>query len=345
MTFEFISGCIKMANEKMILAGDIGGTKTVLAIYAEDRTRQTPLKKARFASRDYPSLGAIVAEFFADGRPDLARASFGVAGPVQLGVAHITNLPWVVDAVELSKQIQVPVRLLNDLTAIAHAIPFLSPADLETLNPGVPVKKGVLGVIAPGTGLGEAFLTWVGNRYHPHASEGGHSGFSPANELQVELIQFLQSRFGHVSFERVCSGSGLPNLYAFLKESGRYPEPGWLREALALAADSTPVIVQTGMENRSAICVATLDLFADIIGNEAGNLALKVLATGGIYLAGGMPGRILPWLRKPDFIQAFTQKGRFTEMLNNVPVHVVLNPETALIGAANHGFEAENFYD
>ena len=334
-----------MADDKKILAGDIGGTKTVLALYREDGNPATPLKKARFASQDYPSLGAIIAEFFKEGQPDLLRASFGVAGPVQEGVARITNLPWVIESAELSKQIHAPVRLINDLTAIAHAVPFLSSADIETLKPGKPEPNETIAVIAPGTGLGEAFLTWAGNRYRPHASEGGHVGFSPANALQVELLQFLQTRYGHVSFERVCSGSGLPNLYDFLKESGRFSEPDWLREALAHANDPTPVIVEGATEKHSDICIATLDLFAQILGNETGNLVLKVLATSGIYLAGGMPRRILPWLRKKDFVQAFIQKGRFTEILNNVPIHVILNPETALIGAANHGFEAENFSD
>jgi glucokinase len=334
-----------MSTDKILLAGDIGGTKTVLALYSEDGNPNTPLKKTRFASQNYDSLGAIVAEFFADGKPPLTRASFGVAGPVQDGIARITNLPWVIDTDELSRQIQAPVRLLNDLAAIAHAVPFLSPTDIETINPGFPAPKGTLGLVAPGTGLGEAFLTWADDRYHAYSSEGGHANFSPSNSLQVELLQFLQTRYGHVSFERVCSGNGLPNLYAFLKESGKYPEPEWLREALYHATDPTPILVQAGSENRAEICVATLDLFAEVFGNEAGNMALKILAAGGIYLAGGMPGRILPWLRKPDFIDAFSDKGRFAKMLQSIPVHVVLNPESALFGAACHGFEPENFND
>lgn len=330
-------------NKTFLLAGDIGGTKTVLALYSADGSPRMPIKKERFASQDYKSLNEIMAKFLADARLSLVRASFGVAGPVQDGRAQITNLPWVIDGKELEGQLQAPVRLLNDLNAIAHAIPSLGTSDLETLNTGSVVPQTTQGIIAPGTGLGEAFLTWSGNRYHTHPSEGGHSDFAPTDSLQMELLVYLQSRFNHVSWERVCSGSGIPNLYAFLKDSGKYPEPDWLRIKLSQTTDPTPVIVQSGAENRAEICSATLDLFADILGSEAGNTALKVLATGGIYLAGGMPGRILPWLKKPGFLQAFTQKGRFAEMLKNVPVHVVLNPETALLGAACHGLEAENF--
>lgn len=333
-----------MATDKtFLLAGDIGGTKTVLALYPAEGSPLTPIKKERFASQDYNSLNEIVAEFLGTARALLLRASFGVAGPVKDGLAQITNLPWVIDGKELEGRLQAPVRLLNDLNAIAHSIPFLGSSDLETLNVGAVVHQGALGIVAPGTGLGEAYLTWSRNRYHAHPSEGGHADFAPTNSQQVELLIYLQSRFGHVSWERVCSGIGIPNLYAFLKDSGKYSEPDWLRAQLSQTTDSTPVIVQVGVENRAEICSATLDLLIDILGSEAGNMALKVLATGGIYLAGGMPGRILPLLKKPGFLQAFFQKGRFAKMLKDIPVHVVLNPETALLGAACHGLEAENF--
>lgn len=330
-------------RETFLLAGDIGGTKTVLALYPANGNLSAPVKKERFASQSYPSLGDMVTEFLADMPVSIARASFGVAGPVQGGRAQITNLPWVIERAELEGRIQAPVRLLNDLNAIAHAIPFLNPSDLQTLNVGAPSAQGTLGVVAPGTGLGEAFLTWSGNRYHAHPSEGGHADFAPANLQQMELLKYLQARFGHVSFERVCSGSGIPNLYAFLKESGKYQEPDWLRAELSQAADATPIIVRAGVENRAEICAAALDLFAEILGSEAGNMALKILAAGGIYLAGGMPARILPRLQQPGFLQAFTRKGRFAEMLKNIPVHVVTNPEAALFGAACHGSEPENF--
>lgn len=334
-----------MVNPKTLLAGDIGGTKIVLALYSQDGVSPVAIKKSRFASQDYASLAEVVAQFLGNSADTVERASFGIAGPVVNGVARATNLAWVVDAGELSAQIQAPVRLLNDLAAIAHAIPFLPLSDQEVLNVGKPVFQGALAVVAPGTGLGEAFLTSSGSRYHVHASEGGHSSFSPTNMLQMELLQFLQERFDHVSFERVCSGNGIPNLYAFLKETKKYSEPNWLAEALNQTTDPTPLIVEVGVEKRAEICIAALDLFAQILANEAGNMALKTLADGGVYLAGGMPGRILPFLRKAQFLHAFTQKGRFAEMLQNIPVHVVLNPESALFGAACHGFEPENFDD
>ncbi len=330
-------------KDTFLLAGDIGGTKTVLALYPADGNLPAPIRKERFASQEYPSLGEMVTEFLANAPTAIARASFGVAGLVQNDRAQITNLPWVIERAEMEERIHAPVRLLNDLNAIAHATPFLTPSDLETLNTGVPSAKGTLGVVAPGTGLGEAFLTWSGNRYHAHPSEGGHADFAPRNSLQMELLNYLEVRFGHVSFERVCSGSGIANLFAFLKDSGRYVEPDWLRDELSQAADPTPVIVHAATDKQVEICVAALDLFAEILGSEAGNMALKILATGGIYLAGGMPTRILPWLRKPNFLQAFTLKGRFAEMLKSIPVRVMTNPEVALFGAARHGMEPENF--
>jgi glucokinase len=330
-------------KDTFLLAGDIGGTKTVLALYPADGNLLAPVRKERFASQEYPSLGEMVTEFLANAPAAIARASFGVAGLVQNDHAQITNLPWVIERAEMEGRILAPVRLLNDLNAIAHAIPFLTPSDLETLNAGAPSAKGTLGVVAPGTGLGEAFLTWSGNRYHAHPSEGGHADFAPRNSLQVDLLNYLQARLGHVSFERVCSGSGIANLFAFLKDSGRYVEPDWLRDELSQAADPAPVIVRAATDRQVEICVAALDLFAEILGSEAGNMALKILATGGIYLAGGIPTRILPWLRKPNFLQAFTQKGRFAGMLKSIPVRVVTNPEVALFGAACHGMEPENF--
>lgn len=333
-----------MATDKtFLLAGDIGGTKTVLALYPAEGNLHAPIKKEHFASQHYKSLDDIVTEFLAAMPPSLLRASFGVAGPVQDGCAQITNLPWIIDGKELEGRLQVPVCLLNDLNAIAHAIPFLNSADLETLNSGAPAAKGTLGIVAPGTGLGEAFLTWSGNRYHAYPSEGGHAGFAPEDALQTELLSYLQSRFGHVSFEKVCSGSGLPNLYNFLKESGKYPEPEWLAVEIEQAGDPTPVITQAGVEGRAEICSAALALFAAILGSEAGNLVLKVMATGGVYLAGGMPTRILSFLRQPFFAQAFLAKGRMSDLLKNIPLHVVTNPEIALFGAACHGNEPENF--
>jgi glucokinase len=194
-------------------------------------------------------------------------------------------------------------------------------------------------VIAPGTGLGEAFLEWNGNTYRPYPSEGGHTDFAPSGTLQLKLLNYLMDRFGHVSYERVCSGIGVPNLYAFIKDSGICPEPDWLREQIAAAPDPAPVIGQAALDDKADIAVATLDLFVSILGSEAGNLALKVLATGGIYLGGGIPPRIIPFLKKAEFFHSLQNKGRFSTLLANIPIHIILNPEAALIGAARHGLE------
>lgn len=324
----------------VLLAGDIGGTKTALALYSVEQGPRQPLTQATFPSQHYASLESIVREFLADKAVRVTRASFGVAGPVDNGRAQVTNLPWTVESQALGAMIGTPVVLLNDLAAIAHAVPYLADTDLKTLNAGQADTHGTLAVVAPGTGLGEAFLAWDGQRYRPFPSEGGHADFAPTTPLQAELLSYLQARFDHVSYERVCSGKGLPNLYAFLKDTDRYTEPEWLRENLAAAADPTPIIVQAALDQRSEISVATLDLFVSILGSEAGNLALKVLATGGLYLGGGIPPRILPLLLQPAFISAFTRKGRFADVLARVPVHAIRQPQVALFGAACHGLES-----
>jgi glucokinase len=326
----------------MLLAGDIGGTKTNLAVFSPKDGPRAPLAEVTFPSADYPSLEALVREFLAQVDLKVEQASFGVAGPVAAGRAKITNLPWVMEETQLREALNLSsVRLLNDLAAIAHAVPFLEPADLHTLNVGQPTPGGAIAVIAPGTGLGEAFLTWDGTRYRPHASEGGHADFAPTNSFEVELLRYLHARFQHVSYERVCSGRGLPNIYGYLKDSGYADEPVWLTQQLAAAGDPTPVIVNAALDSERPceLCVATLNAFVSILGAEAGNLALKVLASGGVYLGGGIPPRILPALEQKPFGEAFRHKGRMSDLLARVPVHVILNPKVALLGAACHGLE------
>lgn len=326
----------------MLLAGDIGGTKTTLAVFSPETGPRAPLSETTFPSTRYPSLEALVSEFLCQVGLKVERGSFGVAGPVVAGKAEITNLPWVVDERQLEEALRLSsVRLLNDLTATAHAVPVLEPADLHTLNVGQRAPGGAIAVIAPGTGLGEAFLTWDGSRYRPHASEGGHADFAPTNPFEVELLRYLQDRFEHVSYERVCSGRGLPNIYAYLRDSGYADEPAWLAEQLAAADDPTPVIINAALdiEEPCELCVATLNAFVSILGGEAGNLALKVLASGGVYLGGGIPRRILPALKDERFMRAFGRKGRMSGLLASVPVHVILNRKVALLGAACHGLE------
>lgn len=326
----------------MLLAGDIGGTKTTLAIYSSAAGPRAPLREETYPSARYPRLEAIVQEFLAKVRRPVERACFGVAGPVVEGRAEITNLPWAIDEERLRGELHLAsVRLLNDLVAIARAVPLLEPADLHTLNVGRRASDGAVAVIAPGTGLGEAFLTWDGTRYRAHPSEGGHADFAPTAPEQLRLLNYMESRMEHVSYERICSGLGLPHIYAFLKDSGSAEEPAWLREELATAQDPTPVIINAALtrDRTCALCTATLRMFVSILGAEAGNLALKVLATGGVYLGGGIPPRILPALEDGEFMAAFTRKGRLSGLLVRMPVHVIVHPSAALLGAACEGLD------
>jgi glucokinase len=240
----------------------------------------------------------------------------------------------VIDAQVIQEQFQFQVHLLNDLQAVAAAVPHLKDADLFTLNAGEAVPGAALAVIAPGTGLGEAFLVWDGRRYLASPSEGGHRAFGPMTQEQLELLNYWMPRMGHVSYERFCSGIGIPNIYAYLRDSGRYPEPEWLREELSGAADQTPIIGRAAITNEAPICVATLEMFMEILGNEAANLALTVLATGGVYIGGGIPPRILPQLQKGPFIKYFCATGRFSSLMAKIPVHVIANPMTGLYGTA-----------
>jgi glucokinase len=327
----------------MLLAGDIGGTKTVLAVFSSEAGPHRPLMETTFPSNRYGRLEAIVREFLEGVDVPIDRACFGVAGPVVAGRAQITNLPWLLEETGLQKTFGwSAARLLNDLEAVAYAVPILEADDLETLSEGEPVPQGNIGVIAPGTGLGEAFLTWEGSRYRAHASEGGHASFAPMDTRQIDLLRYLHERkgHGHVSVERVCSGLlGIPNIYAYLKETGQAEEPAWLAEQLATAADPTPIIVKAAQDEARpcALCDETLRMFVTILGAETGNLALKVMATAGMYLGGGIPPRILAALHEPGFLEALMAKGRFRPMLTNMPVHIILNPKAALLGAAAYG--------
>jgi glucokinase len=329
----------------LLLAGDIGGTKTSLALFSPQHGMHRPLVEATFPSADYPNLESIVSLFLSQVRDQrVERACFGVAGPVVNGRASITNLPWVIDEAALRRALGIPeVQLINDLFALASAVPHLNPDDLHTLNAGQATPGGAMAIVAPGTGLGEAFLIWDGSRYRACASEGGHADFAPTNRMECELLNYLQETLGleHVSYERVCSGVGIPNIYSYLKHINYAGEPEWLTRQLATAADIVPVIVSAALddERQSSLCLATLRLFVSILGAEAGNLALKVLATGGVYLGGGIPPRILPVLDEELFLKSFCNKGRLKGLLLQMPVHVIMNQRTALIGAAYHALE------
>lgn len=324
----------------MILAGDIGGTKTLLGIFEKEQGNKHPLFQKAYPSQKYPSLEDIITEFVREYGETPSSASFAVAGPVLKGRSQITNLAWVIDAGTISQVTGISnVHLINDLQATAAAVPSLEEKDLYLLRAGSVDPTGSIAVIAPGTGLGEAYLTWNGQRYVAHPCEGGHASFAPGTALEVDLLVYLYPRFGHLSFERVGSGSGVPNLYEFLLQSGRYSEPAWLKDALSQTDDPTPVIINAALEGKGEICVATLDLFINILGGEVGNFALNIFSTGGIYIGGGIPPRILRRLKQPDFLNAISQKGRMKRVLDEMPIHIIIDPEVALHGAAYEGLE------
>ncbi|HCU37976.1 MAG TPA: glucokinase [Armatimonadetes bacterium] len=335
----------------LLLAADIGATKTNLALVSSDASPREPLCEQTLPSGDYADLADLVLDFMAHSRTRLGsrvapdRACFGVPGPVIAGSVEITNLPWVLAEDGLARDLRVErVTLLNDLAATAYAIPFLTPDELYQIKPGEPEPCGTIAVLAPGTGLGEAFLTCAGGCYQPHGSEGGHTDFSPTDIEQIGLLEYLLERFDHASYERVCSGIGLPHIYGYLRQTGEYEEPPELATALQKAEDPTPTITECAMRqpDPAPICVAALEMFTDLLAAEAANLALKVFATGGVYLGGGIPPRILPYLESTVFSESFVDKGRMSELLGRIPVHVILNPKAALLGAACYGLNAEH---
>jgi glucokinase len=325
----------------MLLIGDIGGTKTDLAIIPLQGEVE-PEVEATFKSADFPSLEKVVERFLISTKLPITRAVFGVAGPVVDGKVETTNLPWAcISEKNLRKTFNLnAVKLLNDLEAIAHAVPHLSPTEVAPLN--TEQLEKTMGhhkaVIAPGTGLGEAVLFHHEGGYKVVASEGGHASFAPNSIFEMGLLHSLLEKYDHVSYERVCSGGlGIPNIYEYLRSNHYADETAEIQAALAATTDPTPIIVQAGVDNKSELCTQTLNIFVSILGSEAGNLALKVMALGGIYLAGGIPPKILPKLKDGTFMAAFVKKGRFSEMLSRIPVYVILNKKPALLGAAHFG--------
>ena len=324
----------------MILAGDIGGTNTRLGLYSAAGGPDAPIVQKIYQSRAYAGLEEIVHSFLSGHQISVSRASIGVAGPIKNNQATITNLPWVINGDKLGHETGIShVSLLNDLEAMAHAIPNLDDSMLETINAGVPMAESVKALIAPGTGLGEVFLTWDGSRYQPHRSEGGHTEFGPRNKLEIELLSYMLERYEHVSYEWVCSGIGIPNLYCFLRDTGRFPEPVSLARALAETEDKTPLIVNAGLQEPEThpICVEVLRMFTSILGAQAGNLAMTVSSFDGMYVGGGIPPRIADYIRSPLFLNAFQDKGRLKAMVADMPIYLITHPNTALLGAACHG--------
>jgi len=324
-----------MAHRDLVLAGDIGGTKTNFALFSVHGEKLRSESLRTFPSKRYSGLVPVLQEFLAGEHHKVDAACFGIAGPVVDGTVKTPNLPWMVDAAELRRALKLDfVSLLNDLEAGAYGIFTLGDDEFCTLNEGTMRQSGNKALIAAGTGLGQAILHDDGRRFHPLASEGGHADFAPRDELEIELLRYLMGRFGHVSYERVLSGPGLLNIYRFFKESRGLEEPKALSEQFAAADDPSAVISKAALANQAEICVKSLDLFVSIYGAEAGNLALRAKSVRGLYIGGGIAPKILAKLKDGAFMRGFADKGRYADLLAAIPVQVVLNDQAALRGAA-----------
>lgn len=329
------------SDQRITLAGDIGGTKTNLGLFVAGEDRPEMLLMESYPSNSAAGLSELISQFL-DAHPrSISSASFGIAGPVIDGVCKATNLPWETSEAEIKRKFNWgKVRLINDLTATALAVPLLHEHELHTLN-AVQAEPGNIGVIAPGTGLGVSLLVFVDGKLQPSASEGGHVDFAPRNEDEVDLWRYLRNIHGHVSVERLVSGPGISAIYSWLKERDHYEEPAWFAEKMRLN-DPPAVISEAALVEKFEPCIRTLELFLSILAAVAGNLALTGMTSGGIYIGGGIVPRILSVVKKADFMKVFTDKGRFKELLSGIPVHVILNDHAALLGAAWSALEGGN---
>ncbi len=321
----------------MILAGDIGATRTRLAAFQTEGNRLDCVVQKSYASQEQKGLREILADFIRTEGIPAHCACFGVAGPVRGGESKISNLPWTVNAREVAAQLKLPsVGLLNDLEAYAYGIDALESKDFVTLSEGSEHAEGNRAVISAKTGLGMAGLYWDGFRHHPFACEGGHADFAPRNDVQAELFSYLQAKFGHVSCERVLSGPGIRNIYDFLRETNKAEEPASLRDQMKAARDASALIAQLASEGNAPICAQTMAIFVSILGAEAGNCALRYMTAGGIYIAGIIAAKNVDKLKDPAFLQAFLDKGRMASLLKDMPVKVITNDDCGLIGSARY---------
>ncbi|MDQ7784972.1 MAG: glucokinase [Desulfomonilaceae bacterium] len=328
-----------LGSKRFVLAGDVGGTKTNLGIAGLEDGRISLLVMETFPSREADSLKQIIGRFLEKQHLTVDAACIGIAGPVIAGVSRTTNLPWIVAEQDIRKRFNLShVRLINDLAATAASIPLLSRDELCRLTEGEPEPEGNAGLMAPGTGLGIALMVFAEGRLHPVPSEGGHVDFAPKNDREMDLLKHLQAKMGRVSVERLASGPGLFTIYEWLKSTRSSLEPPWLSDRLQ-KEDPSKVISETGLAHRDPACEEALDMFVSIIGSAAGNLALTGLTTGGMYLGGGIAPKILPKLKEPVFLNSFTDKGRFTDLMKRIPLTVILNDKAALLGAARCAFQ------
>jgi glucokinase len=322
------------SKSKIVLAGDIGGTKTNLGLFRGGETRPELLAMHSYSSPSAKDLNEMIADFMAKNPEHTRSACFGIAGPVLNGKCKVTKLPWEASEEDIRDRFKWQnVRLINDLAATAHSISLLENSELDTINAMPDDENGPVGIVAPGTGLGIALAQRIEGETYPLSSEGGHVDFAPYDDQQVELWKHLRTFYEHVSFDRVASGPGLRLIYSWLKELREYHEPQWLTVRLQ-SNDPSAAISQAALVEKEPLCVEALDMFVSILGSAAGNLALTGVTTGGLYLGGGIPPRILPKLKEGGFMKAFVNKGRFKDLLSRIPVHVILTNKAALYGAA-----------
>ena len=321
----------------MILAGEIGATRTRLAAFETEGNRLQCVVEKTYPSQQHSSLAEILPQFIRSEGIPVHSACFGVAGPVRGGRSKISNLPWIIDSKELSRELKLPsVGLLNDLEAYAYGIDALESQDFIAISEGSEDAEGNRAVISAKTGLGMAGLYWDGFRHHPFACEGGHADFAPKDALQTELLVYLQKKYGRVSCERILSGPGIKNIYDFLRDTHKAEEPSWLGEQLSVVPDPSPVISQLALEGKAPICEQTLSMFVSLFGAEAGNCALHYMTTGGIFIGGTIAAKIEKKMKESEFMQAFLDKGRMETLLRDMPVKIVVNDDCGLIGAARY---------
>jgi glucokinase len=319
----------------MILAGDIGATRTRLAAFEMEGSRLQCVVEKIYMSLDHPGLPEILTQFIRSEGIPVHGAAFGVAGPVRSGRSKISNLPWTIDSRELAKQLKLnSVALLNDLEAYAYGIDALESKDFITLSEGSEDAEGNRAVISARTGLGVAGLYWDGFRHHPFPCEGGHADFAPRTDLHVELLAYLQKKYGRVSCERILSGPGIRNIYDFLRDTHKAEEPAWLHEQMNAASDPPALISQLALDGKAPICDQTLSVFVSIFGAETGNCALHYMTTGGIFIGGSIAAKNVAKMKDPVFMQSFLAKGRMEVLLKDMPVKIILNDDCGLIGAA-----------
>jgi len=321
----------------MILAGDIGATRTRLAAFQTEGNKLQRVVEKTYKSQEHGGLQEIISTFVKTEGIPVHSACLGVAGPVRAGRSKISNLPWTIDSRELAAQLKLGfVGLINDLEAYAYGIDALESKDFVTLSEGVEDAEGNRVVISARTGLGVAGLYWDGFRHHPFPCEGGHADFAPKNDLEAELAQYLRKKHGHVSCERILSGPGIKNIYDFLRDTGKAEEPAWLKKQMGAAPDAPALISQLAGEGKAAICDQTLKIFVSVYGSETGNCALNFLATGGVFIGGSIAAKIVPRMQDPVFMNSFLDKGRMRSLLSDMPVRIVVNDDSGIIGAARY---------